>query len=153
MFSQACVKNSVHGGGGWGVGEGMGCLPLGAGGCTSPWVESPPLGGRYASYWNAFLFLLHVFPCSDRQLMESGGLLHGAEYRKRPLNLYPPPPPPPNDPNRVRIVLLTTTKCPSSRRSFLKPMDQRTHFFNLFISEEGTTTYNFMLWKYMKVHW
>ena len=56
MFSQACVKNSVHSGG---------CLP------DTPWADPPnthplpgrhillPAGycsGRYASYWNAFLF-------------------------------------------------------------------------------------------------
>ena len=76
IFSQACVKNSVHGGGG-GLGfcsreEGGACLgegvpapggegsAPGGGGCL---VETPPRDGyccgRYASYWNAFLY------CSD----------------------------------------------------------------------------------------
>ena len=55
MFSQACVKNSVHGVGG--------CIPQ----ADTPnpladtsWQTTPPrdghCGGRYASYWNAFLW-------------------------------------------------------------------------------------------------
>ena len=41
MFSQACVKNSVHGGKG-------GVRGMRNGNCS----------GRYASYWNAFLYNL-----------------------------------------------------------------------------------------------
>ena len=39
IFSQACVKNSVHGGGGVVHGR-----------------KNSNCGGRYTSYWNAFLF-------------------------------------------------------------------------------------------------
>ena len=61
MFSQVCVQNSVHGG--------RGVHPLG----RQPSGRHPLLGrhplprtdsycsGRYASYWNAFLFLLLTF--------------------------------------------------------------------------------------------
>ena len=57
MFSQACVKNSVHGGGG-GVCS-KECWD------TPPWADTPSSQhygirstiGRYASYWNAFLLL------------------------------------------------------------------------------------------------
>ena len=50
MFSQACVKNSVHGG----------CTPLPPGRHPPRLADIPPDGhcsGRYASYWNAFLFV------------------------------------------------------------------------------------------------
>ena len=58
IFSQACVKNSVH----MGVPAPGGLLPGGAclGGCL---VETPQDGyccGRYASYWNAFLFSMFI---------------------------------------------------------------------------------------------
>ena len=54
IFSQACVKNSVHGG----------CLPQCMLGYThtqtTPGQTPPPpdghCNGRYASYWNVFLF-------------------------------------------------------------------------------------------------
>ena len=60
IFSQACVKNSVHRGGGCLL---LGCLlrrvsAPGEGGGVSG--GDPPDGyccGRYASYWNAFLFI------------------------------------------------------------------------------------------------
>ena len=104
MFSQACVKNSVH----WGV-----CIPhmpppLPGHAClqahvppgmhthpsahTSPGHEppmhiytthpprhacppSPPrryyemrsMSGRYASYWNALLFVIRLCPCTKQQ--------------------------------------------------------------------------------------
>ena len=53
ILSQAYVKNSVHGGGGW-------CLPQCMLGYTAPLGQTPPPAdgyccGRYASYWNAFL--------------------------------------------------------------------------------------------------
>ena len=68
IFSQACVKNSVHGGGCY---PSMpcsrspgGCLLLGGsapGGVVVGGDPSTPLDGyccgRYASYWNAFLLL------------------------------------------------------------------------------------------------
>ena len=54
MFSQACVKNSVHRGGGVYPSMLVGRPP----------GQTPPLpsadvycSGRYASYWNAFLFI------------------------------------------------------------------------------------------------
>ena len=68
MFSQACIKNSVHGGGG--------CLPdptplgrhpPGSNPPPHPQTDTPSLGrppaggycsGRYAFVWNAFLLLL-----------------------------------------------------------------------------------------------
>ena len=70
IFSEACVKNSVHrGGGGSGGGSPIfrggvsnfsgGCLqfsggsPIFLGG--SPNFQISPIRGRYASYWNAFL--------------------------------------------------------------------------------------------------
>ena len=78
ILSQACVKNSVHRGGG--------CLPQCMLGYTPrsrppqeqtprtrhtpPGADTPPAGadsaipstsGRYASYWNAFLYLLFYF--------------------------------------------------------------------------------------------
>ena len=87
MFSQACVKNSVHRGGGfclWVWGQG-GCLPLGPAGMyillrqkrprqtpslqadTMPLQQTDhpsPRDGhcsrRYASYWNVFLFYLDL---------------------------------------------------------------------------------------------
>ena len=57
IFSQACVKNSVHRGGA----RSWGCL-LRGGSATGggAWWRTPPDGyccGRYASYWNAFLFI------------------------------------------------------------------------------------------------
>ena len=69
IFSQACVKNSVH--------RGLGCKPLGRHtpswadsplGRQPPWVDTPwaeiptsedHCSGRYASYWNAFLFYIY----------------------------------------------------------------------------------------------
>ena len=65
IFSVACAKNSVHRGGPgpggmpgpWGVPGLGGCL--GPGGC----VETPQdgyCGGRYASYWNAFLLFQYI---------------------------------------------------------------------------------------------
>ena len=46
LFSQACVKNSVHRGGR--------CMPH----CMLGYTPTPDdrCSGRYASYWNAFLF-------------------------------------------------------------------------------------------------
>ena len=69
MFSQACVKNSVHGGG---VShDALGQTPPPPARCmlgyTHPWADiprahtPPPDGhcnGRYASYWNTFLFII-----------------------------------------------------------------------------------------------
>ena len=70
MFSQACVKNSVHKGGGVqaggccpgpGLGRGVQAQAQAQGGCTPACTEAdtPPADGyccgRYASYWNAFL--------------------------------------------------------------------------------------------------
>ena len=80
MFSQACVKNSVHGGGGIPACYGA-CISLGR---HSPrQLSTPPrqtstasprqtlpgrhplqdghCSGRYASYWNAFLLSLYYF--------------------------------------------------------------------------------------------
>ena len=74
MFSQACVNNSVHGGGVRGIHRSPGthappgmppswtCMSQGT---HAPWAFMPPpppptemlsMSGRYASYWNAFLF-------------------------------------------------------------------------------------------------
>ena len=68
IFSEACVKNSVHRGGGGSGGSPIlgGCLqffggsPIFRGGLQFFWGGSPifqisPIRGRYASYWNAFL--------------------------------------------------------------------------------------------------
>ena len=72
MFSEASVSHSVHGGGGGGGGEGRASASRGwgwadrtgseteGGGCPTPPVVTSTGGhcsGRYASYWNAFLFL------------------------------------------------------------------------------------------------
>ena len=68
MFSQACVKNSVHR---RGVVSGRDPPSPGK---RSPWADTPPDGycsGRYTSYWNAFLlpeclpFLEHVHTILD----------------------------------------------------------------------------------------
>ena len=64
MFSQVCVSHSVHRGRGslsWGL-----CLSKGSLSIQGVSVrETPPdrdthtvKSGRYASYWNAFLFIL-----------------------------------------------------------------------------------------------
>ena len=63
MFSQACVKNSVH------MGHALGqAAPLPSArwdtppGQTPTGQTSPPHGhcsGRYASYWNAFLYQIN----------------------------------------------------------------------------------------------
>ena len=68
--SGGCVQE-VSASGSWGclpLGPGVvrGCLPLGPGGCRPPSRQTPPpqadpprdghCSGRYASYWNAFLF-------------------------------------------------------------------------------------------------
>ena len=60
MFSQACVKNSVHR---WGGGQARRTTP-------PPPLPPPPGGyyemqsmsGRYAFYWNAFLYVDHFAP-------------------------------------------------------------------------------------------
>ena len=67
IFSEACVKNSYHGGGGvsapggvvcsWGVSASGGVCSMGL--LWGVPGGDPPDGhccGRYASYWNAFLF-------------------------------------------------------------------------------------------------
>ena len=61
MFSQACVKNSVQGGGGACVVEGHAWLggAYVVGVCKAGGVRGRKDGHgsrRYASYWNAFLF-------------------------------------------------------------------------------------------------
>ena len=40
--------------------------------------EPPPLSmcGRYASYWNAFLFLLWIFPAEAAEVSRQGGQIH-----------------------------------------------------------------------------
>ena len=56
IFSQACVKKSVHGGGGVPALGGA----FSRGGCLVEDPPPPPDGyccGRYASYWIAFLFI------------------------------------------------------------------------------------------------
>ena len=98
IFSQACVKNSVHGGG-----EGV-CLsacwdthtpPSGAD--TPPGADplprsrhhppeqTPPrqadcsirsMSGRYASYWNAFLFILFLSWGDDYCRLHLGSCYH-----------------------------------------------------------------------------
>ena len=70
MFSQACVKNSVHGGGVSHDALGQtpppgACWDTHTPGRTSPGRTPPPppdghCNGRYASYWNTFLFI--IFP-------------------------------------------------------------------------------------------
>ena len=87
IFSQACVKNSVHSGGVPGPGGAWsggtpapgGSAPgvSGLGGCL---VEIPTgyCCGRYASYWNAFLFL-NIF---DR-------MAHGCEGAPHPAGRGP----------------------------------------------------------------
>ena len=59
IFSQACVKNCVHGGGGCLVQGGGGCLLRGGLHPGGAWWISPDgyCCGRYASYWNAFLLM------------------------------------------------------------------------------------------------
>ena len=63
IFSQVCVKNSVH--------RGIGSVSVHAG-IHTPWadtpLQTPPCWdrhgyccGRYASYWNAFLFLYSFY--------------------------------------------------------------------------------------------
>ena len=60
IFSEACVKNSVHRGGAcsWGVWSGLGG-GLGPGGL--PGGQDGHCCRQYASYWNAFLFLKYNF--------------------------------------------------------------------------------------------
>ena len=68
IFSEACVKNSVHGGIGHMVPPGQVHPPFRAGTPPGqvhtpkqvhPHAGTPPwsMSGRYASYWNAFLFV------------------------------------------------------------------------------------------------
>ena len=65
IFSEACVKNSVHGGvHAWFPGGVRGCGGVcvvmgGVRGCWGACLghEIRSMSGRYASYWNAFLFL------------------------------------------------------------------------------------------------
>ena len=101
MFSQACVKNSVHGGGGIPACYGA-CISLGR---HSPrQLSTPPrqtstasprqtlpgrhplqdghCSGRYASYWNAFLLSLYYFQ------KECGFFDYGLEPRPCPLLLW-----------------------------------------------------------------
>ena len=78
IFSEACVKNSIHGGGGVGLVPGGKCEIFGGGGCLkfffffffqflfpkkillgcTPPPRKRSMRSRYASYWNAFLFPL-----------------------------------------------------------------------------------------------
>ena len=108
MFSQACIKNSVHRGLG-------GCLPHCMLGYTpthptrhtpradTPLPYTPPLidippsdghcSGRYASYWNAFLLFYVVFITARKRSLGQGNIftpvcpVHGGEYLTR----YTPP--------------------------------------------------------------
>ena len=59
MFSQTCVKNSVHeeGGGGLSASGSGGCTPPGQ---TPPHPQDGHCSRRYASYWNAFLLVVRL---------------------------------------------------------------------------------------------
>ena len=76
MFSQACVKNYVHGRSRDGVYLWVqgGVHPLGR--HTCPWADTPSRDGhcseRYASYWNAFLFYINY--AAGFQLHVSAGM-------------------------------------------------------------------------------
>ena len=90
MFSQVCVKNSVHR---WGrmylpsgclpdgrmSAWGRGCLPrvfcLGGGQTRPKYCGIRSTIGRYASYWNAFLFKIMSQKCSLNWL-KSGDIFH-----------------------------------------------------------------------------
>ena len=80
MFSQACVKNSVHRGvcmaGGMHGGVQGACMAGGrvVGACMAGGVHGRGMrgrrdghcSGRYASYWNAFLFTMHLRKSTSR---------------------------------------------------------------------------------------
>ena len=82
MFSEASVSHSVHSGGGPHPGEsaciggsasrGWGSTPSGV--CPIPPVPTSSgshCSGRYASYWNAFLFLYFIFLYFSENLQNS----------------------------------------------------------------------------------
>ena len=61
MFLQASVSHSVHRGGGWVLNPGVGThlLSHSVHGGTPGYYGIRLTNGRYASYWNAFLFWLN----------------------------------------------------------------------------------------------
>ena len=85
IFSQVSVSHSVHSGGGrcgMGACTAGGCVAGGA--CMAGGYEIWSMSGRYASYWNAFLFTSQMLlDCRKRQLLLS--ILMTAEERNIPV--------------------------------------------------------------------
>ena len=99
IFSEACVKNSVHRGGVW-ADTPLGRHPPGSSACWEIWATS----GRYASYWNAYLLFLpaatklgqgNIFTSICPQSGE--GCLPQCMLGYPPPRSGTPPPPPPPD--------------------------------------------------------